>query len=65
MYFHINQTAVYGINVFNISLGASYLLQVTSASQNITLQAWAAGNGILNISNPSTPSSYIQYTRIA
>jgi hypothetical protein len=61
----INQTAAYGINVFNFSIGASYVLQVTSASQSITLEAWGSGAGTLTIATPSTPSAYVQYTRIA
>jgi len=58
-------TACYGISGFNISTGSSVVIAVTSTSHSITLDAWGAGSGTLTISNPSTPSSYVQYTRIA
>jgi hypothetical protein len=58
-------TASYGIAGYNLSTGATYTLEVTSASQSITLEAWVSGLGVLTVSNPSTPTSYVQYTRIA
>jgi hypothetical protein len=58
-------TACYGIAGFNISTGSSVVLSVTSTSHNVTVEAWGSGSGTLTVSNPSTPSSYVQYTRIA